>query len=100
MGSVPVDKAGVGSAVLNSMRQVGGSLGIAVMGAIVAAGVDDGAPVRRSVRSSPSSTASTTRCASAALLAFVGAIVAVATIRKTVHAQHPVAEPAAAIESA
>src|SRR5215211_7609168 len=36
MGSVPVDKAGVGSAVLNSMRQVGGSLGIAIMGAIVA----------------------------------------------------------------
>jgi hypothetical protein len=33
---VPVDKAGVGSAVLNSMRQVGGTLGIAVMGAIVA----------------------------------------------------------------
>jgi EmrB/QacA subfamily drug resistance transporter len=36
MSSVSVDKAGVGSAVLNSMRQVGGSLGIAVMGAIVA----------------------------------------------------------------
>jgi EmrB/QacA subfamily drug resistance transporter len=35
MGSVPVDKAGIGSAVLNSSRQVGGSLGIAVMGAIV-----------------------------------------------------------------
>jgi EmrB/QacA subfamily drug resistance transporter len=36
MGSVPVDKAGVGSGVLNSFRQVGGSLGIAIMGAIVA----------------------------------------------------------------
>jgi EmrB/QacA subfamily drug resistance transporter len=36
MGSVPVDKAGVGSAVINSMRQVGGSLGIAIMGALVA----------------------------------------------------------------
>jgi MFS family permease len=35
--SVPVDKAGVGSAVLNAARQVGGSLGIAIMGAIVAA---------------------------------------------------------------
>ena len=34
--SVPVEKAGVGSAVLNAARQVGGSLGIAVMGAIVA----------------------------------------------------------------
>ena len=35
--SVPVDKAGVGSAVLNAARQVGGSVGIAIMGAIVAA---------------------------------------------------------------
>ena len=34
--AVPVDKAGVGSAVLNSARQVGGTMGIAVMGAIVA----------------------------------------------------------------
>ena len=34
--AVPVDKAGVGAAVLNSSRQVGGTLGIAVMGAIVA----------------------------------------------------------------
>jgi EmrB/QacA subfamily drug resistance transporter len=36
MSSVPVDKAGVGSAVINSMRQVGGSLGIAIMGTLVA----------------------------------------------------------------
>ena len=35
MGAVPVDKAGVGSGVLNSFRQVGGSLGIALMGAIL-----------------------------------------------------------------
>ncbi len=34
--SVPVEKAGVGSAVLNAFRQVGGSIGIAVMGAIMA----------------------------------------------------------------
>jgi EmrB/QacA subfamily drug resistance transporter len=39
MGAVPVDKAGVGSGVLNSFRQVGGSLGIAIMGAIVAASI-------------------------------------------------------------
>ena len=38
----PPDKAGVGSAVLNSMRQVGGSLGIAIMGAIVAASATPG----------------------------------------------------------
>ncbi len=36
MKAVPVDKAGVGSGVLNAFRQVGGSVGIALMGAIVA----------------------------------------------------------------
>src|SRR5262249_31066076 len=39
MSSVPVAKAGVGSAVINSMRQVGGSLGIAIMGTLVATSV-------------------------------------------------------------
>jgi EmrB/QacA subfamily drug resistance transporter len=34
---VPVDKAGIGSAVLNSARQVGGTMGVALMGAIIAA---------------------------------------------------------------
>src|SRR5215204_2968156 len=34
--AVPVHKSGVGSAVLNAMRQVGGSIGVALMGAIVA----------------------------------------------------------------
>ncbi len=34
--AVPVDNAGVGAAVLNAFRQVGGSLGIALMGAIMA----------------------------------------------------------------
>ena len=36
MGAVPVDKAGVGSGVLNSFRQVGGAFGIALIGAILA----------------------------------------------------------------
>jgi MFS family permease len=36
MSAVPRDKAGVGSAVINSMRQVGGSLGVAIMGTLVA----------------------------------------------------------------
>src|ERR671915_11575 len=35
--SVPVDKAGVGSAALNAFCQVGGSMGIALIGAIMAA---------------------------------------------------------------
>ena len=33
--AVPVEKAGVGAAVLNAFRQVGGSTGIALMGAIM-----------------------------------------------------------------
>jgi MFS family permease len=39
--AVPVAKAGVGAAVLNAFRQVGGSIGIALMGAIVAAQLTD-----------------------------------------------------------
>ena len=35
--SVPVDKSGVGAAVLNSARQFGGTMGIAIIGAIMAA---------------------------------------------------------------
>ena len=34
--AVPVDKAGVGAAVLNASRQAGGAIGIALMGAIMA----------------------------------------------------------------
>jgi EmrB/QacA subfamily drug resistance transporter len=94
MGSVPVDKAGVGSAVLNSMRQVGGSLGIALMGAIVAASVhvpttDPRAPeqfihgFREAVLV-------------AAAIALAGAVVAVLTVRKVRHEpeQLPVLEAA------
>jgi predicted MFS family arabinose efflux permease len=39
--AVSVEKAGVGSAVLNAFRQVGGSLGIALLGAIMAAQLTD-----------------------------------------------------------
>jgi EmrB/QacA subfamily drug resistance transporter len=39
LASVPADMAGVGAGVLNSARQVGGALGLAVMGAIVSSGV-------------------------------------------------------------
>ena len=80
MGAVPMDKAGVGSAVLNSSRQVGGSLGIAVMGALVASQVNttmlgparvdqfiDGYHLALYV---------------AACIALVGRLVAVATVRR------------------
>jgi MFS family permease len=39
MSGVPAAKAGVASAVLNSFRQVGGSLGIALLGAILTTGI-------------------------------------------------------------
>jgi len=45
MGSLPRDKAGVGSAVNDTTRQVGGALGVAVVGSLVASvyasGIDD-----------------------------------------------------------
>ncbi len=83
MGSVAVDKAGVGSAVLNSMRQVGGSLGIAVMGAIVAAYVT--AP-RTSPEAIPQFVDGFQRAVLvAAGIAFAAAIIAVATVRKYRH---------------
>jgi predicted MFS family arabinose efflux permease len=80
MGSVEVDKAGVGSAVLNSMRQVGGSLGIAIMGAIVAAAVHV-SPI------SPQAPAQFVHgfqhaLVVAAAIAFTASLVAVATVRK------------------
>ncbi|MFN8022190.1 MAG: DHA2 family efflux MFS transporter permease subunit [Acidimicrobiales bacterium] len=48
MGSLPREKAGVGSAVNDTTRQMGGALGVAVIGSLVAsvyaAGIDDAAP--------------------------------------------------------
>jgi len=37
VSSVPLDKAGVAAGLLNSHRQMGGNLGVAIMGAVVAA---------------------------------------------------------------
>ncbi len=93
MGSVSVDKAGVGSAVLNSMRQVGGSLGIAIMGAVVAHYVGGvGGAGAASQQFIPGFHRALEL---AALFAFCGSLVAVATIRKVEHHDHvPVAEAA------
>ncbi len=48
MGSLPREKAGVGSAVNDTTRQMGGALGVAVIGSLVASvyagGIDDAAP--------------------------------------------------------
>ena len=75
MSAVAVDKAGVGSAVLNSARQVGGSLGIAVMGAIVASSSDFLSGFHDSLQVG-------------ALLCLVGAGVAVLAVRKIEHPHH------------
>jgi EmrB/QacA subfamily drug resistance transporter len=74
MSAVSVDKAGVGSAVLNSARQVGGSLGIAVMGAIVAGTSDYLTGFHDALRVG-------------GILCLAGAAVAVLAIRKIDHKQ-------------
>jgi EmrB/QacA subfamily drug resistance transporter len=77
MGSVRVDKAGVGSAVLNSSRQVGGSVGIALMGAIVA----HEAGGRRTPEAFVDGFSTALEVAS--LIALAGAVLAVTTVRAT-----------------
>ncbi len=92
MGSVAVDKAGVGSAVLNTSRQIGGSLGIAVMGAVVASQVH----VSRASPQFPDQFVAGYHHALyvAAGIALTGAAVAVATVRKIRHLE-PAAVPEA-----
>jgi predicted MFS family arabinose efflux permease len=84
MSSVSVDKAGVGSAVLNSMRQVGGSLGVAIAGAVLGSYV-------QVLPGDPAYPHQFVDGFQAALhvsagIAFAGALVAWATVRS--HAQH------------
>src|SRR5438094_2977957 len=83
MSAVPVDKAGVGSAVINSMRQVGGSLGIAVMGALVATTVSVSPFSARYAAHFVPGYHRALEVGAAILI--VGAVVAVATIRNVVH---------------
>ena len=93
MGSVPVDKAGVGSAVLNSMRQVGGSLGIALMGAIVASSIHVADTDPRIAQQFVDGYSNALHVA--ATIALVGAVVAVATVRQSPHPEtKPVLEGA------
>jgi DHA2 family methylenomycin A resistance protein-like MFS transporter len=92
MSSVPVDKAGVGSAVLNSMRQVGGSLGIAVMGAVVAT-TAAATTAPREVQRLAFLHGFHDALRLGALLALAGAVVATTMIRKPRH--HHAVEPAA-----
>jgi EmrB/QacA subfamily drug resistance transporter len=73
--AVPVAKAGVGSAVLNAFRQVGGSTGIALMGAIMAAQLADPPTVDSFMRGFEQA------LTVAAGIAIAGAIVAAVLIR-------------------
>jgi EmrB/QacA subfamily drug resistance transporter len=93
MGSVPVDKAGVGSAVINSMRQVGGSLGIAVMGAVVATQIHPGTgdPQEQFV------TGYHHALYVGAVIAFAGALLSVLLVRQV---SHPEAQAVGAPEPA
>jgi len=90
--SVPVDKAGVGAAVLNAARQFGGSLGIAIMGAIVA----HEAGGQRTPEAFLDGFQSALLVAAA--IAAVGAVVAFSLVRPhegAGRAEHGAAEPAA-----
>ena len=83
--SVPVDKSGVGSAVLNAFRQVGGALGIALMGAIMASEAGG--------RRTPQAFIDgfSTALVVAAAIAFAGALVAATMVR--MHRREPAGEP-------
>jgi EmrB/QacA subfamily drug resistance transporter len=79
--ALPVDKSGVGSAVLNAFRQVGGSVGIALMGAIMAHRIGDlqGPSVFRNKQIFVDALSTTLTVA--ALIAVLGAVVAFVLIR-------------------
>jgi MFS family permease len=81
MASVPIDKAGVGSGVLNSFRQVGGSLGIALIGAIVASHIH-AAPRSPLGRQEFVDGLHAALLVSAAIT-FLGAVVAITLVRTT-----------------
>jgi EmrB/QacA subfamily drug resistance transporter len=87
--AVPVHKAGVGSAVLNAMRQVGGSVGIALMGAIVAHEAS-GSPGIEGFMAGYERALFV-----AALIAFVGSIVAFSLVRQEATEESPSVELAA-----
>jgi MFS family permease len=84
MRSVPTDLAGVGSAVLNSARQVGGSLGIAVMGAIVAGRIS--VPRGSAAYASEFVRGYHDALYAGAGLVLAGSLIAVTTVRHVVHA--------------
>jgi len=94
MGAVPIDKAGVGSGVLNSFRQVGGALGIAVMGAILASYLH--VPASTPLGKQQYVDGLHAALLVSALIAFAAAAVAVALVRVSPQTEHAhIAEMAA-----
>jgi EmrB/QacA subfamily drug resistance transporter len=90
LSGVPVDSAGVGSAVLNSSRQLGGSIGVALMGAIMAHEIGGRQTPQAFVHGL------STALEVASVIAVAGAVVAVATIRNHVGHADPSLQVAAA----
>jgi EmrB/QacA subfamily drug resistance transporter len=93
LSGVSVDKAGVGSAVLNSSRQLGGSIGVALMGAIMAHEIGGQRRPEAFVHGLSVS------LEVAAAIAIAGALVAVVTVRAHVRRGAPEA-PATALPHA
>jgi EmrB/QacA subfamily drug resistance transporter len=96
MASVPVDKAGVGSGVLNSFRQVGGSLGIALMGAILASYLHPGIREPRLQQAQDFVDGLHAALVTSAVITFAAAVVAVLTVHTSARAEHRAAEQLAA----
>jgi EmrB/QacA subfamily drug resistance transporter len=95
MGSVTVAKAGVAAGVLNTFRQTGGALGIALMGAILTAHETD-ALAHGASPSQAFLDGFQRALLVAAVIAWVGAATAAILIRKVRHTEAaPVAEVAA-----
>ena len=94
MSSVPVDKAGVASGVLNTSRQICGALGIAMMGALLTSRESSALAAGASA---PEAFLDGFRLALlvAAVIAFAGAVVAALLVRKAYHPEpQPVMETA------
>jgi MFS family permease len=93
MGAAPVDKAGVASGVLNTFRQVGVALGIAVMGAILA---DRAAAAARNGADRPHAFVHglTFGMRVSAVICLGAALAAATLVRKYRHEPQAVAEPA------
>jgi len=91
--ALPVDKSGVGSAILNAFRQVGGSTGIALMGAIMAHQIGNLTGPAVFARKQLFVDALSTTLTVAALIALLGAVVSFALIRAHDREAEPGAVP-------